>query len=213
MVLDFTVTEIVVTCSKHMWNIKQHFWKRLFLWKMENDETPFFFKWRSLHYRYRQHEASISWNQLVFRRVRKIMKDNYLLSARTSVHMEQLGYQWTDFHEIRCLSMFRNNVAKIQVSLKSEKNNGYFTWRQIDIFDRISISSPSNEKWFLKMLRKWNIFHVQEPLLNSAVYEVRWKNIVKNGRPQIIILLMGIARIPKATNTHSAYVIIITFPL
>jgi len=33
------------------------------------------------------------------------------------------------------------SAKKIQVSLKSEKNSGYFTWRPIYIFDHISLSS------------------------------------------------------------------------
>jgi len=49
------------------------------------------------------------------------------LSARPSVRMEQLDSHWTDFHEILYLSSFRKSVEKIQVSLKSDKNNGYFT--------------------------------------------------------------------------------------
>jgi len=36
------------------------------------------------------------------------------------------------------LSIFRKYVEKIQVSLKSDKNNGYFTWRPIYIFVHIS---------------------------------------------------------------------------
>ena len=32
---------------------------------------------------------------------------------------------WTDFREIRHLSVFRKSVEKIQVSLKPDKNNGY----------------------------------------------------------------------------------------
>ena len=46
-----------------------------------------------------------------------------------SARKEQLGSHWTDFHEILYLSIFRKSVAKIQFSLKSDKNNGYFTWR------------------------------------------------------------------------------------
>jgi hypothetical protein len=38
--------------------------------------------------------------------------------------MEQLGSHWTDFHEIRCLIIFRKSVEKIQDSLKSDKNDG-----------------------------------------------------------------------------------------
>jgi len=32
-------------------------------------------------------------------------------------------------------------VEKIQVSLKFDKNNGYFTWRSVYIYDNISVSS------------------------------------------------------------------------
>jgi hypothetical protein len=44
-----------------------------------------------------------------------------------SVRMEQLGCHWTDFREICCLCIFRKSVEKVQVSLKSDKNNEYFT--------------------------------------------------------------------------------------
>ena len=49
---------------------------------------------------------------------------------------------------------------------------------------------------------------------NRAVYEIMWKNLVERGRTQMAIWRMRIACwIPKATNTHSEYVILITFPL
>jgi hypothetical protein len=51
-------------------------------------------------------------------------------------------------------------------------------------------------------------------LKNRAVYEMRYKNIVEPGRPQMTVWWMHIAcSIPKATNTHSEYAILITFPL
>jgi hypothetical protein len=50
-----------------------------------------------------------------------------LRSVRPSVRMEQLGTNWTDFHEIGYFIVFRNPFEKIQLSLKSDKNNGYFT--------------------------------------------------------------------------------------
>ena len=42
-----------------------------------------------------------------------------------SARMEQLGFHWTDFFEILHLSIFFKSVKKIQVLLKSDKNNGY----------------------------------------------------------------------------------------
>jgi hypothetical protein len=52
---------------------------------------------------------------------------NFVISIRLSVRMEQLGSRWTDSYGILYLSIFRKSVEKIQVSLKSDKNNGYFT--------------------------------------------------------------------------------------
>jgi len=42
--------------------------------------------------------------------------------------MEQIGSHWTDFHEIWYLKIF-SKIYKIRVSLKSDKNNGYFTMK------------------------------------------------------------------------------------
>ena len=49
---------------------------------------------------------------------------------------------------------------------------------------------------------------------NRAVYDIKWKNIVEPGRPQLTIWRMHIACwISKATKTHLQYVIVIDFPL
>jgi hypothetical protein len=49
---------------------------------------------------------------------------------------------------------------------------------------------------------------------NRAVYEIMWKITVVPDRPQMTIWHMRIACwIPKATNTHSQYVILIAFQL
>ena len=64
-----------------------------------------------------------------------------IICVRPSVRMEQLGSHGADFHEIWYLSVFRELVHLIQVSLKSDKNNRYFTWRPIYIFDHISLIS------------------------------------------------------------------------
>ena len=49
---------------------------------------------------------------------------------------------------------------------------------------------------------------------NRVVHEMIWKNIVEPGRPQMTIRHMRIACwVPKATNTHSEYAILISFPL
>jgi len=51
-------------------------------------------------------------------------------------------------------------------------------------------------------------------LENRAVYGIKWKNMAERGRPQMTICRMRIACwIPKATNTHSEFVIFISFLL
>jgi hypothetical protein len=68
--------------------------------------------------------------------------------VRLSARMEKLGSHWTDFDKIWYLRLFRKPVDKIQVSLKSDKNNGYFTSRRFHIYDNISLNSSQNEKYF-----------------------------------------------------------------
>ena len=49
---------------------------------------------------------------------------------------------------------------------------------------------------------------------NPAIYDIMWKTVVETDRPQVTQWLIRIARyIPKATNTHSEYAILITLPL
>jgi len=77
----------------------------------------------------------------VFRRVRKTetqLKARYL-SVCLSFRMNQLVFHWTDFHKIWHLSIFRKSVEKFEVSLKSNKNNGYFTWSPTNIYANISL--------------------------------------------------------------------------
>jgi len=50
------------------------------------------------------------------------------------------------------LRIFRKYAQEIQVSLKSDKNNGYFTWRPIYIYDHISVISSQNENYFRQNL-------------------------------------------------------------
>jgi hypothetical protein len=54
------------------------------------------------------------------------------------------GMTWlprNNFHEIWYLSIFLKSVEKIQISLKSDLNNRYFTWTAVYIFDYISLTS------------------------------------------------------------------------
>ena len=65
---------------------------------------------------------------------------------------------------------------------------------------------------FVEKIKTHFIFNNFFP--NVAVYEIMWKNIVEPGRLQMTKWRMRIVCwIPKATNTHSKYVILIAFPL
>jgi hypothetical protein len=76
------------------------------------------------------------------------------MSICPSIRMEQLGFHQKDFHEIQYLSFFRKSIEKIQVSLKWDKNKGYFTWRPIYICYHISLSSSYNEMFQTKVVGK-----------------------------------------------------------
>ena len=58
--------------------------------------------------------------------------------------MEQLGSHWTDIYEIFYMSILRKSDENIQVSLKSDKKNGYFTLRPMYIYDIVSLRSSYN---------------------------------------------------------------------
>ena len=112
--------------------------------------------------------------------------------------------------------IFRKSFEKIQVPLKSDNNNRYFTWRPIYIFDHISLSRMRNvsDKSCRENENTHFVFGNFFFFENGAVCEIMWKNFVEPNGPQMTIWRMCIACwIPKATNTHSEYVILITFPL
>jgi len=72
----------------------------------------------------------------VFRRFwQKLRKApiSFAMSVRLSVRMEQFGSHFMDFLENWHLRIFRTSVEKIQFSLKSDRNNGCFTWKQMYI--------------------------------------------------------------------------------
>ena len=62
----------------------------------------------------------------------------FVISVRLSVRMVKLDSHWMDLDEISYLIIFRKCGEKIQVSLKSDKNNGYFIRRLLHIYDHIS---------------------------------------------------------------------------
>ena len=73
-----------------------------------------------------------------YARFRKFAKSNYELrhvcsSVCPSVRMERLDSQRTNLYEILHLIIFGKSFEKIQVSWKSDNDNGYFTWRLMHV--------------------------------------------------------------------------------
>ena len=77
----------------------------------------------------RVESSRVDWSGLgVFRCVRKMPKsDHKFCHVYMSVRLE-LRSHWTDFREVLYLSIFRQSVEKIPVSLKSDKTAG--TWHE-----------------------------------------------------------------------------------
>jgi len=128
------------------------------------------------------------------------------MSVRPSVRNEQLGSHSTDFHNTLYLSVFRKGAENIKVSLKSDKNNGYFTWRPIYIFDHscfvpLTVRNVSGKRCRRNQNTPFTSSNSHPPSPHRALYEIKWKNIVDPGRPQTKIWCLGIACwIPKAIN-------------
>jgi hypothetical protein len=76
----------------------------------------------------------------MFAKLRKATA-SFLMSVCLSVRMEKLRSHWTDFYEVLRLIIFRKYEEKIQVSLNSDKNNGYLTQRPMYIYTTITFSS------------------------------------------------------------------------
>jgi len=74
-----------------------------------------------------------------------------VMSVCPSIRIEQLGSHWTCFHEISYLSIFGKSVEKIQVSLRSDKNN--CTLHEdlyVHSYGNTSLNSYQKEKCFRK---------------------------------------------------------------
>jgi hypothetical protein len=130
--------------------------------------------------------------------------------------MEQLGSNWTVFHEIWYLSIFRKSAKKFQVSLKCDKNNGPFTWRPMYIYDNISLNSSQNEMFQAKRVKKSK--HILCSMTFFRKLYRLWdkvENVVRVGQAidDNIVWRMRVACwITKTTETHSKCVTIIAFP-
>jgi hypothetical protein len=111
--------------------------------------------------------------------------------------------------------IFRKYIEKIEVWLNFTRIMGIlhdylcsFIISRWTVLNMSNISDTIVEKIKIPILCSTNIFW------QSAIYEIMWKNLVESARPQMTIWHMRIACwIPKATQAHSEYVILITFAL
>jgi hypothetical protein len=111
--------------------------------------------------------------------------------------------------------LFRKFVEKGQVLLKSDKNKSYFTWRPIYIYATMSLILRMRFVSVYIWRQNQNTHFVLNNFFfeNRPVCEIMWKNTVESDGPKMTIWRMHIACwIPKVTNTHSEYVILIAFP-
>jgi len=143
--------------------------------------------------------AFVKWRQATF---------SVFISVSPSDRMEQLGSHWRDFDENWYLSIFRQSFVKIQSDMKTYVYLGqylaqlFLEWEmfQTEVLENIKTHFAFSANYYF--------------LENHTVYEIKWKNIVEPGRPQMTIWRIRIACwISKATKTHSQYEIRIDFPL
>jgi len=118
------------------------------------------------------------------------------LTAQKKFRLPMGGFSWNFISEY---------LPTIKFSLKPDKNNEYFTWRSIHIFDHISFISSQNEKYFGQICRENQNTHIfQWHFLFRKLCRL-WDNVKKNNvnrdRQQMTIWRMRIAYwIPKAAN-------------
>ena len=139
------------------------------------------------------------------------------LSVCPSVRMEQLGSHRMYFHYILYFKILGKSVEKIQDSSKSDKNNGYFAWTPIYIYDNISHSSSKNEKRF-----KQNFYRKSKHPFRFNNFFPRkpwhlWDNAEKFGTAgqatydNIMRCMCFACWINEVRDRHSEYVIVIAF--
>jgi hypothetical protein len=105
----------------------------------------------------------------------------------------------------------------IKVSIKSDKNNRYFTWRPIIHFF-LSYLALLFLEWEMRNVSDESCRENQNTKFifqNRAVCEIMWKNTVEPDKPHMTkTWRMRIACwIPTSRNTHSEYIILTAFPL
>ena len=103
------------------------------------------------------------------------------MSVCVSDRMEQLGFHWTDFHEIWYLSTFRKSIEKLQVSLNSDRNNGYFALRPRRNYDDTRLE---REMFHTKVVQKTKLTYYVQYFFFLRKSCRLWDNVNKHYRAE-----------------------------
>jgi hypothetical protein len=135
-------------------------------------------------------------------------KRQLLVSSSLSICLHgTTQFPLDDFHEIWYTSIFKKSVDRVKVSLTSDKNNWYFTWRPIYIYHHISILLIMRN--VLNIIEKTKTCFIFNKFFLKILPFIIWKNTVQPHRPQMTIWCISIACwICKATCTHSEYIVL-----
>jgi hypothetical protein len=129
-----------------------------------------------------------------------------------SVRVEQLGSHWMNIRVNLYVSILPKIVEKIKVSLKSDKNNGYFTWRRVYIYNTLQLFSEwemFQAKAVERVKTLFFFFRKVVPCMKS------WGKIwySRTGHYDNIVRRMRYACwITKTTDAHPEYVKLVAFP-
>ena len=145
------------------------------------------------------------------------VRPSIFLSVRPSVRVEQIDSHWTDFYAIWYLRVFRKYLEKIQLSLKSSKNNGFFTWRPIYNYYNISLNLLRMRNVSDRSCREnqnthfcWITFSRKSCRLWDNVYNC--STVVQATDDNIVWRVRFAWWLAKATDSHTAYAILTAFP-
>ena len=104
---------------------------------------------------------------LIVRRICKICEKRLLASSCLSVRPFATTSLPLDGFSRNCMSIFLKSVENLQIWLKSDKNNGYVTWRPVVVYDNISLSSSRMRNVSGKVVEKIKTQH--EDLLSFMI--------------------------------------------
>ena len=116
-------------------------------------------------------------------------------------------------------AFFENLSRKFKSSIKYNKNNEWFTWWRLYIYNNPSLHSSSNEKYFRQKCREnevtlfCSIFPLPPPRKACRLWEnVDKYSTARQATDDNILRRMRFARwVNKITYTHSEYVVLIAF--